>query len=232
MALCAALCALPAAAQDAMFTYSRSAVRIQPAPEPAQAPPSLPWALPWAASPGPATIAIDADIWSAASFKTQGWFSLSGIQEGRGILILYPQIEPALIPAATVYAPLDVLAIGEEGDIQRIVPNLVPAKLTEDLALDVASLAVLYLPGGTAQALGVLPGGKVLHKAFKAKGPVILTPENTPPPAPPKASPPPHAVRAPAEQPRSQPADERKIEKIFNRQPVTVIPPKKMNDAR
>lgn len=70
------------------------------------------------------------------------------------------------IKPANVYAPIDILAIDQQGTILQIWPKLNLSTLSADILLPEASHAVLYMASGRAAELGITPHARVEHDFF------------------------------------------------------------------
>ena len=64
--------------------------------------------------------------------------------------------------------PLDLLFIAANGQVIRIAENAEPESLATISSMG-AALGVLEVAGGTARKLGLQPGVRVRHAAFKSQ---------------------------------------------------------------
>lgn len=82
-----------------------------------------------------------------------------------GMIFILPEVKEAQFWMKNTLIPLDMVFIGEDGQIKHIHPMAKPL----DLAM-IPSLApvkaVLEVNGGETQSLGVMPGDTVLHEAL------------------------------------------------------------------
>ncbi|HZT19843.1 MAG TPA: DUF192 domain-containing protein [Dongiaceae bacterium] len=82
-----------------------------------------------------------------------------------GMLFVYPSEQPVAFWMKNTFIPLDMLFIGADGRIRRIVERTVPLSTTPISSVD-AVRAVLEINGGTAERLGIKPGDVVRHGSF------------------------------------------------------------------
>jgi uncharacterized protein len=70
------------------------------------------------------------------------------------------------------YIPLDMVFVGEDGRVAKIIANARPFSLGI-LSSDVPVIAVLEIRGGEAQQLGIGVGDPVRWKALRSSGGAI-----------------------------------------------------------
>ena len=90
----------------------------------------------------------------------------TALPEGQGML--FPSAAPreANMWMRNTYIPLDMVFIRADGIIHRIEPMTQP--LSEDIIASRGEvLAVLELPGGAAQKMGLKSGDRVVHRRFQ-----------------------------------------------------------------
>jgi uncharacterized membrane protein (UPF0127 family) len=83
-----------------------------------------------------------------------------------GMLFLHPSERELSMWMKNTYLPLDMLFIAADGRITRIAARTVPHSLAT-ISSEGPALAVLELNAGTAERLGIKPGDRVEHAAFK-----------------------------------------------------------------
>ena len=83
-----------------------------------------------------------------------------------GMLFLHPSERELSMWMKNTFLPLDMLFIAADGRITRIAARTVPQSLAT-ISSEGPALAVLELNAGTAERLGIKPGDRVEHAAFK-----------------------------------------------------------------
>ena len=164
-------CAFQAIAVEQPLTYMRSSIALALMDPPQSDKPPTPHKI----------INFDVDIREAGNFRNQqGWYSLSGLSERRGVLVM--ENAPGIVPLepAQQYAPLDVLMLEDDGTITQIFPSIVLAEMAQPINSAKPVQALLYLQGGTTEREGIKPSDKVEYQAFRKKTVMLGT---TPPAA-------------------------------------------------
>ena len=88
--------------------------------------------------------------------------------EGQGMLFDFSPEQQVTMWMKNTFIPLDMIFIRTDGSILRIAENTEPQ--SEALIYSMGPVkAVLELNGGTAKALGIAPGDKVVHPLFKSR---------------------------------------------------------------
>ena len=83
----------------------------------------------------------------------------------RGMLFDFGRSQPVSMWMRNTYIPLDMLFIGEGGEIVNIAHDTVPH--SEAILSSAGRVRfVLEVPAGTSRLLGIGPGDKVLHEAI------------------------------------------------------------------
>lgn len=111
-------------------------------------------------------VTLSTQIRPASTFGDPGLLLNSPLRPGDSYLIPLDETRSYALQYARVYTPVDILAIDPEGTIQSIVPNLVMHDITRPIPLPAGTSAVLYLAGGEAEMLHILPRQRVTHKLF------------------------------------------------------------------
>ncbi|HEY1890192.1 MAG TPA: DUF192 domain-containing protein [Steroidobacteraceae bacterium] len=105
-------------------------------------------------------------IWIAdtPARQEQGLMFVRDLPRSQGMI--FPQGSPQVAHfwMKNTYIPLDMVFIGEDGRIAKIIANAHPFSL-DVLSSDVPVVAVLEILGGEAQALGLSVGDRVSWKA-------------------------------------------------------------------
>jgi uncharacterized membrane protein (UPF0127 family) len=89
----------------------------------------------------------------------------TSIPPGTGMLFVWNQVQLSEMWMKNCPVPEDMLFIGPDGTIQAIAENTVPYSL-KTISSGVPVLATLELAGGTAAALDINVGDKVIAKPF------------------------------------------------------------------
>ena len=82
------------------------------------------------------------------------------------MLFVYTPPAPVTMWMKNTYIPLDMLFIGADGRILKVVERTVPLS-KELIGSDKAIRAVLELNGGTTDRLKIRKGDRVSHPAFR-----------------------------------------------------------------
>lgn len=83
-----------------------------------------------------------------------------------GMLFLHPQERDLAMWMKNTFIPLDMIFIAADGRITRIAARTVPQSLAT-ISSEGPALAVLEVNAGAAERLGIKPGDRVEHPAFK-----------------------------------------------------------------
>ena len=87
------------------------------------------------------------------------------VPTGTGMLFPWPQPQISDMWMKNTIAPLDMVFIGADGTVKAIAENTVPYSL-RDISSGVPVLATLELAAGTAAALNINVGDRVIAKQF------------------------------------------------------------------
>jgi uncharacterized membrane protein (UPF0127 family) len=89
------------------------------------------------------------------------------LPEGQGMLFDFSPEQQVTMWMKNTFIPLDMIFIRTDGSILRIAENTEPQSTALIYSMGPVK-AVLEVNGGTAKALGIAPGDKVVHPLFKA----------------------------------------------------------------
>ncbi len=110
------------------------------------------------------------EIWVAdtPARQEQGLMFVRDLPSAEGML--FPQDAPQVAHfwMKNTYIPLDMVFVGEDGRIAKIIANATPFSLAV-LSSDVPVIAVLEIGGGEAQRLGIQVGDRVSWKKPAAR---------------------------------------------------------------
>lgn len=105
------------------------------------------------------------DVWIADTPRRQeqGLMFVRDLPASEGMV--FPQGSPQVAHfwMKNTYIPLDMVFVGEDGKVAKIIANARPFSL-DVLSSDVPVIAVLEIRGGEAQQLGIRAGDKVSWK--------------------------------------------------------------------
>lgn len=121
----------------------------------------------WLVPAGGQEVPINIEIAQAPEEKSLGLMFRTELADNEGMLFPYGEPRELSMWMHNTYIPLDMLFIRPDGVIHRIEAR------TEPMSDRVISSggevsAVLELPGGTAERLGIKAGDRVRHPLFKA----------------------------------------------------------------
>ena len=88
------------------------------------------------------------------------------LAKNAGMLFLYKREALRLMWMKNTFIPLDILFIGKNGVIKRVVKRAVPHSLAT-ISSRQSVLAVLELKGGITSILNIKTGDRIEHQAFK-----------------------------------------------------------------
>ena len=98
--------------------------------------------------------------------KAMGLMFRTAIGEREGMLFPYGEPREITMWMKNTYIPLDMVFIRADGTIHRIEARTEP--FSEKVIASRGNVtAVLEIAGGLAEKLGLKPGDKVVHRAFK-----------------------------------------------------------------
>jgi hypothetical protein len=107
------------------------------------------------------------DIWIAQddARRARGLMFVRNLGEHQGMLFIYEQEHPVSMWMKNTYISLDMLFVGADGRIERVVENTEPESL-KTIESKNPVLAVIELKAGTAARLKIQPGARVIHSVF------------------------------------------------------------------
>lgn len=113
---------------------------------------------------------IDVEIAEGREDKKLGLMFRTELADGKGMLFPYAEPSELTMWMRNTYIPLDMVFIRADGVVHRIEARTEP--LSDDIiASHGPVLAVLELPGGAAERMGLKAGDHVRHRIFKAEAP-------------------------------------------------------------
>lgn len=110
------------------------------------------------------------EVWIADSppRRARGLMFVERLETGTGMLFLYGQPQPISMWMKNTLIPLDMLFVASDGRITRVARDTKPRTLGTISSLGLVT-AVIEIGGGEARRLGIEPGDRVLHPAFRPR---------------------------------------------------------------
>jgi len=108
----------------------------------------------------------------------QGLFINYKLDAGHAVLTYFPDSRPRSVVGENIQKPLDIWFIREDGVIAQIVPEVVPAYLSEPIDVTFPLRALLFTQAGLSAEFGIEPGYRIEHGMFRPKPLIYTTPEN------------------------------------------------------
>ena len=107
------------------------------------------------------------DVWIAHddARRARGLMFVRNLGDHEGMLFIYEQAHPVSMWMKNTYVSLDMLFVGADGRVERVVENTEPESL-KTIESKKPVLAVIELKAGTAARLKIQPGARVIHSAF------------------------------------------------------------------
>lgn len=109
------------------------------------------------------------ELATTADERGQGLMYRRELAADHGMLFVYPRPRDVAMWMKNTYLPLDMLFIDAAGRVVRIAEETVPLS-REVISSGERVLAVLEVPAGTAERLGLAPGDRVRHPVFETGG--------------------------------------------------------------
>lgn len=163
---------------DQPVIYSKTVIAIvsatlatPAAPEPATAGDTKKEATP--AAPTPVVHKLQVEVRPKQVPLNQGMYTNYLLDSGHGVMTYYAAPTERVLSAEHIYSKMDILLIRDDGVIEQIVPKVVLAYLTEEITIDFAVRAMLFLQAGLAEAWGLQPGDRIEHGMFTPRTVVI-----------------------------------------------------------
>lgn len=97
--------------------------------------------------------------------RARGLMHRRSLAADRGMLFIFPDERPVAFWMRNTLIPLDMIFIRANGTIRSIAHETVPLDETP-VPSGGPVRAVLEVAGGRARQLGVLPGDRIVHRAF------------------------------------------------------------------
>lgn len=110
------------------------------------------------------------DVWVADNDprRMRGLMFVRELPAGTGMLFIYPTAQPIGMWMKNTFIALDMLFVDRQGKVIRVAHDTVPFSL-ETVHSGGAAQGVIELPAGTARALNITAGARVLHPAFQTQ---------------------------------------------------------------
>ena len=108
---------------------------------------------------------FEVEVATSSEERARGLMFREELGPKRGMLFDFGREQPVSMWMRNTLISLDMLFIGEDGEIRKIEAGTTPLSL-ETISSEVPVLAVLELNAGTTRLLGIRPGDRVLHPIF------------------------------------------------------------------
>lgn len=100
--------------------------------------------------------------------RARGLMFVKQMDDGAGMLFLYPSQQRIAMWMKNTYIPLDMLFVTANGRVAKVVEHTEPQSL-KSIESGAEVIAVIELNAGTADKLHLRPGAQVIHPAFSAR---------------------------------------------------------------
>jgi uncharacterized membrane protein (UPF0127 family) len=124
----------------------------------------------WLATGAGKETPIEVEIADTPEEKRLGLMFRTDLPEGTGMLFPYGEPREVAMWMHNTYIPLDMVFIRADGTVHRIEARAEPMS-DRVINSDGPVSAVLELPGGAAERLGIKAGDRVRHPLFKSAAP-------------------------------------------------------------
>ncbi|MFN3584977.1 DUF192 domain-containing protein [Phenylobacterium sp.] len=105
------------------------------------------------------------EVADSAQEREYGLMCRKSLAADRGMLFVFPKADYQAFWMRNTLIPLDIVYIGADGKVVSIVRNARPLD-ESPLPSSGPALGVLELPAGRAGQIGLLPGDRIIHRAF------------------------------------------------------------------
>ncbi len=124
----------------------------------------------WLVTSGGHETPVDIEIAEAPAEKQLGLMFRTDLADGEGMLFPYGEPQELTMWMHNTYIPLDMVFIRADGTVHRIEARAEP--LSDRMISSQGKVsAVLELPGGAAERIGLKPGDHVRYPLFAAHAP-------------------------------------------------------------
>ncbi|MBF0334190.1 MAG: DUF192 domain-containing protein [Alphaproteobacteria bacterium] len=111
---------------------------------------------------------FDVEVASRPAEQARGLMARVALPEGTGMLFDFGRPRPVAMWMKDTLIPLDMLFIDGAGRVVKVAADTVPLSLDLIESREMVRM-VLELAGGTAARLGIGPGARVDHPAFRSR---------------------------------------------------------------
>ena len=112
---------------------------------------------------------FEVEVARTAEEQARGLMHRQGLASGAGMLFDYGCPRNVAMWMRNTYIPLDMIFIGADWRVTRVVERTVPLSLAT-VASEGPVRAVLEVNAGTASRLGIRPGDRVIHEGAGSGG--------------------------------------------------------------
>lgn len=118
-------------------------------------------------------LAYDVEIRPEDALRLEYIHTLNNMTDATGVMIAFAAPSVVALPALQVPTAVDALFVLDNGTITQILPNVVLADLTQEVAAPVPVKAFLFLKAGQVAARGIRPHDIITGKRFTPPPPVL-----------------------------------------------------------
>jgi uncharacterized protein len=97
--------------------------------------------------------------------RAKGLMFRRAMPENQGMLFDFHDEVPVMMWMKNTYIPLDMVFVSRDGAVTGVSPNAVP--MSEQTISGGVAYAVIELNAGVAEKIGLKPGDRVRHPAFR-----------------------------------------------------------------
>jgi len=109
---------------------------------------------------------FDVELALSPAQQERGLMWRRNMEENKGMLFVFPNMQPRSFWMKNTLIPLDILYVGLDGRILKIYHSAQPKDLTPMPSV-LPAKAVLEINGGLSEALEIKEGDQLLHEIFR-----------------------------------------------------------------
>jgi hypothetical protein len=155
----------PVKAQVSPLIFARETIRIE-SPTPAANKPQ-PTKQPHA------SLSFDVEVRPEDALRLEYIHTLNELTNSSGVMVAFTAPGIVSLPAWRVPTPVDALFVMDNGTVAEILPNVVLADMTQEIASRSPIKAFLFLKAGSVKTLGIQPKDIVYSSKFTPAPPVM-----------------------------------------------------------
>ena len=109
---------------------------------------------------------VTVEVADSESERSTGLMFRRSLGDDEGMIFIYPRDEPISMWMKNTYISLDMIFVRGDGTINRVASDTEPFS-EQTVASGGDARAVIEMKAGSAKRLGIKPGDKVEHPAFR-----------------------------------------------------------------